>query len=221
MSPTWTSLRRSFMRRVSRRIWRPRFPSSLLSNSMEEVCFIEESCMWLAGHINHSIFWTNLAPAKEGGAEGPKGVLLSEIKKEFGSFEDFKTKFNTAAASVQGLDLLSEMHRDWHSKDLDGLGSVTTRLQSVLKLSHSLTKILWRVLVSYYYSHLDLTCSSRSVVGSRCMGTRRIDPFLLMSANIQAYYLQYKNVRPDYLKAIWNVINWKNVAERAAAVGMK
>ncbi|XP_021360346.1 superoxide dismutase [Mn], mitochondrial-like [Mizuhopecten yessoensis] len=28
-----------------------------------------------------------------------------------------------------------------------------------------------------------------------------------------AYYLQYKNVRPDYLKAIWNIVNWDKVAQ--------
>lgn len=28
---------------------------------------------------------------------------------------------------------------------------------------------------------------------------------------------QYKNVRPDYLNAIWGVINWGDVAKRLAA----
>ena len=29
-----------------------------------------------------------------------------------------------------------------------------------------------------------------------------------------AYYLQYKNVRPDYVKSIYNVANWDDVSER-------
>jgi len=32
-----------------------------------------------------------------------------------------------------------------------------------------------------------------------------------------AYYLQYKNVRPDYVKAIWKIVNWKDVQARYEA----
>jgi Fe-Mn family superoxide dismutase len=46
------------------------------------------------GHANHSFFWTIMSP--DGGGE-PSGELASEINKEFGSFEDFKTKFKEAA----------------------------------------------------------------------------------------------------------------------------
>uniref|UniRef100_W8C1Z3 Superoxide dismutase n=1 Tax=Ceratitis capitata TaxID=7213 RepID=W8C1Z3_CERCA len=32
-----------------------------------------------------------------------------------------------------------------------------------------------------------------------------------------AYYLQYKNVRPSYVEAIWDIANWKDISNRFAA----
>lgn len=32
-----------------------------------------------------------------------------------------------------------------------------------------------------------------------------------------AYYLQYKNLRPSYVDAIWDIVNWKDVSERFSA----
>ena len=42
-------------------------------------------------------------------------------------------------------------------------------------------------------------------------------PLLAFDAWEHAYYLQYKNVKADYVKAAWNVFNWDDVAERFAA----
>ena len=39
------------------------------------------------GHVNHSIFWSNLAPPAQGGGGAPEGDLATMIDAEFGSFD--------------------------------------------------------------------------------------------------------------------------------------
>ncbi|MBK6987779.1 MAG: superoxide dismutase [Bacteroidetes bacterium] len=51
------------------------------------------------GHYNHSLFWTVM---KQNGGGNPTGEVATAIDAAFGSFEDFKTKFNTAGATRFG-----------------------------------------------------------------------------------------------------------------------
>ncbi|RBQ20632.1 superoxide dismutase [Spongiactinospora rosea] len=39
-------------------------------------------------------------------------------------------------------------------------------------------------------------------------------PLLVFDAWEHAYYLQYRNVRPDYVEKLWNLINWNDVIAR-------
>lgn len=128
------------------------------------------------GHVNHSIFWTNLAPAGNGGGGEPTGDLAAAINSSFGSFDAFKTKFSATTAAVQGSGW------GWLGYD----------------------KANDRVVIQ--------TCANQDP-----LSTTGLVPLLGIDVWEHAYYLQYKNVRPDYLNAIWDVVNWGNVAERYSA----
>ncbi|EEC01000.1 manganese superoxide dismutase, putative, partial [Ixodes scapularis] len=123
------------------------------------------------GHLNHSIYWTNLSP--NGGGE-PTGDLLEAIKKDFGSFEALKAQMSARAVGVQGSGWA------WL-----GYNPKTQRLQVATTGNQD---SLW--------------------------DTEGLVPLFTIDVWEHAYYLQYRNVRPDYVKAIWDIANWNNVAER-------
>lgn len=124
------------------------------------------------GHINHSIFWTHLAPVEKGGGEAPKGDLAQAIKNTFGSFETFIEKFSAAAVAIQGSG--------WQWL---GFNKATGQLAMA-------------------------SCANQDP-----LSTQGIVPLLGIDVWEHAYYLQYKNVRADYVKNIWKIINWKAVEE--------
>jgi len=151
-----------------------KYQAALKSNNLSEQIALQPSIRFNGGgHLNHSIFWTNLAPIKKGGGAPPTGELLQRIQKQWGSVDNFISKFNSTVVGVQGSGW------GWlaYNKETDGISIVTLPNQDPVS-------------------------------------TLGLIPLLGIDVWEHAYYLQYKNARPDYLKAIWQVVNWNNVQER-------
>lgn len=125
------------------------------------------------GNINHSIFWTNLAPAGKGGGGHPEGTLAQAINTEFGSLDKFIETLSSKAVAIQGSGW------GWL-----GYNAAKGKLEIA-------------------------TCDNQDP-----LVTKGLIPLLGIDVWEHAYYLQYKNVRADYVKAIWGLVNWKNVSER-------
>lgn len=56
----------------------------------------------MIGHINHSLFWNNLAPESNGGGKLEEGLLKDAIVRDFGSLEELKKQVNAQTAAIQG-----------------------------------------------------------------------------------------------------------------------
>jgi Fe-Mn family superoxide dismutase len=72
------------------------------------------------------------------------------------------------------------------------------------------------------WSWLVLDGSGLAVVGSANQDNPITDgktPLFGIDVWEHAYYLKYQNKRPDYIDAIWNVVDWGKVAERFSAAG--
>ncbi|MGM0138992.1 superoxide dismutase [Fe] [Enterococcus sp. DIV0755b] len=119
------------------------------------------------GHANHTFFWEIMAP-NAGGI--PTGALKDAIDETFGSFEDFKNEFKTAATGRFGSGWA------WLVVDNGKLAIMSTANQD-----------------------------SPLMEGKT--------PIIGLDVWEHAYYLKYKNVRPDYIAAFWEVVNWDKANE--------
>ena len=121
------------------------------------------------GFVNHNFFWEILSPDKQ----ECSGVILDKINKSFGSLDEFKEKFENAAATRFGSGWA------WLVLNETGKLEVISTANQDSPLSEGKT------------------------------------PILGLDVWEHAYYLKYQNKRPEYLKAFWNIVNWKKVNELA------
>jgi len=120
------------------------------------------------GHSNHTFFWEIMGPGK-GGA--PVGTLAEAITKTFGSYEEFKAKFEAAGVGRFG----------------SGFVWLIVNKQGALEIIS---------LPNQDSPYMD---------GNK--------PVIANDVWEHAYYLNYQNRRPDYLKAWWNVVNWDHAEQ--------
>ena len=128
------------------------------------------------GHLNHTLFWENLAPASE--SEFPTGGPLEKaIESRFGSLDAMKAEMGATTVAVQGSGW------GWLAYNPKTCG-------------------------------IDVaTCANQDPLEA----TTGLKPLLGIDVWEHAYYVDYRNVRPDYVSAIWDVINWKVVEDRLKA----
>ncbi|MDI9578545.1 MAG: superoxide dismutase [Thermoproteota archaeon] len=131
----------------------------------------------VGGHLLHSIFWENMAPAGKGGGGQPNGAIADVINKEFGSFERFKKEFSKAAATVEGS------------------GWAALAMQPCIE----------RPLIVQIEKHNVNLYPSFNI---------------LMAIDVweHAYYVDYRNERPKFVDAFWNIVNWDKVNKNLSLV---
>ncbi len=140
--------------------------TDLASKSLEDIIktssggvFNNAAQIW-----NHTFYWNSLSP--NGGGE-PTGAVADAINAAFGSFEDFKTKFNDMAVINFGSSWT------WLVKKEDGTLDIVNTSNAGTPITEGLT------------------------------------PLITVDLWEHAYYIDYRNVRPDYLKGFWALVNWE------------
>lgn len=127
----------------------------------------------LGGHVNHSIFWTNM---QGHGPATPEGDAQAAIDEFFGSYDRFTAHFSAVAMGIQGSG--------WAVLSWDPIGQ--------------------QLIIQQLFDQQANTAQGTT-------------PILQLDMWEHAFYLDYQNVKGDYVAAFWNVVNWDNVAARLEA----
>ena len=128
--------------------------------------YIDEETMHLHHDKHHNTYVTNVNAAL---AKHPE--IGKDLEATFGSFDDFKTAFTTAATTRFGSGWA------WLVVNKEGKLEVMSTANQDTPISEGKT------------------------------------PILGIDVWEHAYYVKYRNVRPDYIKAFFSVINWNKVNE--------
>lgn len=155
----------------------PSLEEAVKNGNHEKIIALGNAIKFNAGsHINHSIYWKNLAPVKNGGGQvpGKDSNLRQHIEKTWGSVEKFQELFTNQTVAIQGSGW------GWLIYD---------------KTTHSLQ-----------YKELP----NQDPV---CMFAGQV-PLFTIDVWEHAYYISYKNVRANYVKDLWKIVNWKDIESR-------
>jgi len=181
-------------------------------NALEPV--VSAEIMQLHHSKHHATYVNNLNVAEEKSAEAvAKGdvssliALAPALKFNGGGHLNHSIFWQNLSPNGGGdppADLLTAINRDFGS--LDNLKS---------QLSASTVAVQgsgwgWLGLDKTSKKLKIATCANQDPLEA----TTGLLPLFGIDVWEHAYYLQYKNVRPDYVKAIWNIINWEDVAAR-------
>lgn len=118
---------------------------------------------------NHIFYFFQFNPD---GMKEPSGKLRAKIDEQFGSFDEFKKKFEEAGTTLFGSGWV------WLSADADGTLFITQASNAANPL------------------------------------TQNLRPLLTFDVWEHAYYLDYQNLRGEYLHNLWDIVDWDIIEMR-------
>ena len=139
------------------------------STDADMKAMLKELSFNIGGHLLHTTFWENMAPADKGGGK-PGGAVADMIDMGFGSFERFKKEFTMAATSTEGSG--------W--------------------VALAVHPCIGRPLIMQIEKHNVNVYPTFNIL-------------MVLDVWEHAYYLDYKNERPKFVEAFWNIVNWDKV----------